>query len=54
MPAVLIEMGYLTNTNQEKQLVSAPFQNTFVQTLVDAIVKFRDSLMATEAAGGAQ
>jgi len=52
MPAVLIEMGYLTNADQEKQLVSGPFQNTLVQTLVDAIVKFRDSLVAAEAAGG--
>jgi len=52
MPAVLIEMGYLTNPNQEKQLVSPPFQNTFVQTLVDAIVKFRDSLVAADAGGG--
>jgi N-acetylmuramoyl-L-alanine amidase len=52
MPAVLIEMGYLTNADQQKQLVSAPFQNIFVQTLVDAIVKFRDSLAALDAAGG--
>jgi N-acetylmuramoyl-L-alanine amidase len=52
MPAVLIEMGYLTNADQEKQLVSAPFQGTFVQALVDAIVKFRDALAAADAAGG--
>src|SRR5262249_31968151 len=43
MPAVLIEMGYLTNANQETQLVSPPFQNTFVQTLVDAIGHLRAS-----------
>jgi N-acetylmuramoyl-L-alanine amidase len=52
MPAVLIEMGYLTNADQEKQLVSPQFQNTFVQTLLDAVVKFRDSLAASDAAGG--
>jgi N-acetylmuramoyl-L-alanine amidase len=52
MPAVLIEIGYLTNADQEKQLVSAQFQGAFVQTLVDAIVKFRDSLVAADAAGG--
>jgi N-acetylmuramoyl-L-alanine amidase len=52
MPAVLIEMGYLTNADQEKQLASVPFQNAFVQTLVDAIVKFRDSLAASDANGG--
>jgi N-acetylmuramoyl-L-alanine amidase len=44
MPAVLIEMGYLTNPQQETQLASADFQNPFVQGVVDAIVRFRDVL----------
>jgi N-acetylmuramoyl-L-alanine amidase len=44
MPAVLIEMGYLTNPQQEAQLVGAEFQNPFVQGVVDAIVRFRDVL----------
>ena len=44
MPAVLIEMGYLTNADQEKQLTGDSFQNTFVQSLVDAVMKYRDSL----------
>ena len=43
MPAVLVEMGFLTNADQEKQLASEEFQNTLVQSLVDAIVQFRDS-----------
>lgn len=43
MAAVLIEIGYLTNADQEKQLASADFQNTFVQALVEGIVKYRDS-----------
>jgi N-acetylmuramoyl-L-alanine amidase len=42
MPAVLIEMGYLTNTEQEKELAGADFQNALVQSLVDAIMKYRD------------
>ena len=42
MPAVLIELGYLTNAEQEKQLAGSEFQNTFVQALVDAIVRFHD------------
>ena len=46
MPAVLIEMGYLTNADQEKQLAGAEFQNTFVQAVLDAVVKFRDALDA--------
>ena len=43
MAAVLIEIGYLTNAEQEKQLATETFQNTFVQALVEGIVKYRDS-----------
>ena len=46
MPAVLIELGYLTNTDQEKMLTSDSFQNAFVQALYEAIVRFRESLGA--------
>ncbi|HET9833813.1 MAG TPA: N-acetylmuramoyl-L-alanine amidase [Vicinamibacterales bacterium] len=42
MPAVLIELGYLTNAEQEKQLAGSDFQTTFVQAVVDAVVKFHD------------
>ena len=41
MPAVLVEMGYLTNADQEKLLTSDPFQNAVVQAVVDAVVRFR-------------
>jgi N-acetylmuramoyl-L-alanine amidase len=50
MPAVLIEMGYLTNPDQEKLLTSDGFQNALVQALFDTIVRFRDALPA----GGTQ
>jgi N-acetylmuramoyl-L-alanine amidase len=50
MPAVLIELGYLTNPAQEKLLTSDAFQTAFVQALYDSIVRFRDALPA----GGAQ
>ena len=43
MPAVLVEMGFMTNAAQEQQLGSDEFQHTIVQALVDAIVQFRDS-----------
>jgi N-acetylmuramoyl-L-alanine amidase len=46
MPAVLIEMGYLTNPEQEKLLAGEAFQNTLVQALYDAIVKYRDAVAA--------
>jgi N-acetylmuramoyl-L-alanine amidase len=44
MPAVAVEMGYLTNPEQEKQMVGAEFQNTFTQAVYDAVLKFRDVL----------
>ena len=44
MPAVLVEIGYLTNADQAKLLAGDAFQNAIVQALFDAIVKFRDTL----------
>jgi N-acetylmuramoyl-L-alanine amidase len=46
MPAVLLEMGYLTNADQARLLTSDAFQNALVLELLDAIVKFRDTLTA--------
>lgn len=46
MPAVLIEMGYLSNADQEKRLANPDFQATFVQAVYDAVLKFRDYLAA--------
>lgn len=43
MPAVLVEMGFMSNPAQEKQLGGDEFQNTVVQALVEAIVQFRDT-----------
>lgn len=42
MPAVLVEMGFITNVEQEKQLTSDAFQASIVQALVDSIVRYRD------------
>jgi N-acetylmuramoyl-L-alanine amidase len=44
MPAVLIELGYLSNPDQEKLIGGDGFQNTFVQAFYDAVVRYRDSL----------
>jgi len=43
MPAVLVEMGFITNAEQERQLASEGFQSGIVQALVDSITQFRDS-----------
>ncbi|HYE87862.1 MAG TPA: N-acetylmuramoyl-L-alanine amidase, partial [Vicinamibacterales bacterium] len=42
MPAALVEIGYLSNAEQEKQLVSAGHQDQVAQALLDALIKFRD------------
>ena len=44
MPAILIELGYLTNPEQAKLLGGDAFQNAVVQALFDAIVRYRDTL----------
>ena len=41
MPAVLVELGFLTNAAQEKQLTGDEHQNTLVQALVEGIVRYR-------------
>lgn len=42
MPAVMIEMGYLTNPAQERALKSEQYQTLIVQALTDAVAAFRD------------
>jgi N-acetylmuramoyl-L-alanine amidase len=49
MPAVLVEMGFLSNTDQEKQLAGAEFQTAFAQAVFDAVVKFRDAMPTGDA-----
>jgi N-acetylmuramoyl-L-alanine amidase len=44
MPAVLIELGYLSNPDQEKLIAGDGFQTAFVQAFYDAVVHYRDSL----------
>lgn len=51
MPAVLVEMGFITNPGQEKQLQSDEFQNLIVQALVESISRFRDAHSGIHQAG---
>ena len=44
MPAVLIELGYLSNEEQERQMAGAAFQNAVVQAIYDGVLKFRDAI----------
>ena len=41
MPAVLVEMGFISNPEDEQRLSSARFQNAVVEALVDSILRFR-------------
>ena len=44
MPAVLVEIGYLSNTEQEQALASGTYQDQVAQALFDALVQFRSHL----------
>jgi len=44
MPAVLIEMGYLSNADEEQLLTSNDFQNGIALALTEAIAAFRDHI----------
>jgi N-acetylmuramoyl-L-alanine amidase len=46
MPAALVEIAYLTNTEQEQAVQSADFQGGLAQAIFDAIVRFRTYLEA--------
>jgi N-acetylmuramoyl-L-alanine amidase len=44
MPAALVEIGYLSNPEQESQLTTAAYQDQVAQALLDALVRFRQLL----------
>jgi N-acetylmuramoyl-L-alanine amidase len=46
MPAVFVEMGYLTNAGQEAQARSEAYQTSAAQALYDAVLQFRGYLEA--------
>jgi len=54
MPAVLVEIGYLTNPDEEKRLSSAEFQNGIAQAITDAIISFRSYLESDRNGEGAR
>ena len=44
MPAALVEIGYLSNAEQEMQLTTPAYQDQIAQALLDALIKFRELL----------
>jgi N-acetylmuramoyl-L-alanine amidase len=53
MPAVLVEMGFITNPEQEDQLGSDAFQVSVVQALVESVARFRDRRTSQPSTGAA-
>jgi N-acetylmuramoyl-L-alanine amidase len=57
MPAVLVEMGFITNPTEEKRLLSPEYQTQLVGALLTAIVRYKasvDRVGAAVAQGGGQ
>jgi N-acetylmuramoyl-L-alanine amidase len=54
MPAVLIEVGYLSNAEQEQALLSSGYQDQIAQALFDGIVQFRAQMDRAVPVAGAQ
>jgi N-acetylmuramoyl-L-alanine amidase len=52
MPAVLVEMAFLSNPEQERQLKSQEFQGRLAQSLFDAIVRYRETVERGGAGAG--
>jgi N-acetylmuramoyl-L-alanine amidase len=50
MPAVLVEMGFLSNPDEERQLVSSEYQDVVAQAIFDALVRFRSQVERGERA----
>jgi N-acetylmuramoyl-L-alanine amidase len=56
MPAVLVEMGFLTHPDESRQLRSSRYQRTLAQALAEAVLVYRDRVAqaATALAGEAE
>ena len=44
MPAVLVEMGFISNPDQEAQLTSTTFQDAIVSGLLRSLIRYRDEV----------
>jgi N-acetylmuramoyl-L-alanine amidase len=53
MPAVLVEVGFTTNPEQERQLATDRFQTAIVRALVNGVVRFRDARASQPVTGTA-
>jgi N-acetylmuramoyl-L-alanine amidase len=53
MPAVLVELGFITNPEQEKALGSDAFQQQVVQALAASVARYRDEVAGSATASPA-
>ena len=44
MPAILVEMGFISNPEQERQMTQPDFQTRVAEAIVAGVVRFRDHL----------
>lgn len=44
MPAVLVEMGFISNPAEEQRLASGEYQAQLAAALLDAIVRYKESV----------
>ena len=44
MPAILVEMGFISNPEQERQMAQPAFQNQVAEGIVAGVIRFRDYL----------
>jgi len=44
MPAILVEMGFISNPEQERQMTQPDFQTQVAEAIVAGVIRFRDHL----------
>ena len=44
MPAILVEMGFISNPDQERQMTQPDFQTLVAEAIVAGVIRFRDHL----------
>ena len=54
MPAVLIELGFLSNANDEKALTNADSQSAIIESIVAAVTEVRRGIPPADPRGGGQ
>ena len=54
MPAILVEMGFISNPEQERQMTQSGFQTRVAEAIAAGVIRFRDHLATGPYAPGAE